>query len=271
MTPPNNVKLAIANLIVSLSCHPKSLHEQLRKRYYKFLAEGEAQIEAHIKLSGEKRPNALEERGTIFNGNTVRFTVPGFQGEIDLKTKKTRLQLSSAMPIEEIDYLLRVIYAVLAFESGGLLFHSAGIVRDGQSFLFFGNSGSGKTTVSRLSPQYLTLNDDLLILMPHGDGWQAHGTPFWNPSQTQPSAQHAPLAGLFHLVQDKSVRLKKMSKGQALAELIGNIPIIPLSAQRNLPLLHRLEALIDSTPIYHLHFLPDDSFWQIIQEQFDLP
>ncbi|RLD04487.1 MAG: hypothetical protein DRI56_11225 [Chloroflexota bacterium] len=270
MTHPNNVKIEIANLVVSLSCHPPSLHKHLRKRYHKFLTEDKAQIEAHIELSGKERPNALLEPKTTFNKDTVRFTSPGFQGEIDLKTKKAQLRLSSATPIEEIDYLIRVIYAVLAFESGGLLFHSAGIVRDGQSFLFFGHSGSGKTTVSRLSPQYLTLNDDLLILMPQGDGWQAHGTPFWNPSQTRPSAQHAPLAGLFRLVQDKNVHLEKISKGQALAELIGNIPIIPLSAPRNLPLLHRLETLIDAIPIYHLHFLPDDSFWQIIQKQFNI-
>lgn len=271
MTSANNVKLSIANLTVSLSCQPESLNQHLHKRYKKFLTEDNAQIEAQIALAGKTRPNALEERGTIFKGDDIYFTAPGFEGKINLQSKTAHLQLSSTMPIEEIDYFLRVIYAALAFDSGGLLFHSAGIVREGEAFLFFGHSGSGKTTVSQLSSQYLTLNDDLLLLLPHKNGWQAYGTPFWNPSQTTPSPQHAPITGLFRLVQDKTVQLKKMNTSQAIAELLGNIPVIPLSAQKNAQLLKRLEALLTVIPIYHLHFIPDDSFWKVIQEQFNLP
>ena len=67
---------------------------------------------------------------------------------------------------EEVEYFLRVIYALLVFQAGGLLFHAAGIVRDGQCYLFFGHSGSGKTTVARLSSTDLVLNDDLVVLIP---------------------------------------------------------------------------------------------------------
>lgn len=258
--------LGIAGLRVSVSCQPKTLNSKLRARYRKFLTHAEAQVEAQVQLVGDLRPHPLLGRGTLFEGERVRFSAPGFQGGIDPKRGTASLQLSSASPIEEVDYFIRVIYALLAFGAGGMLFHSAGIVREGQAFLFFGPSGSGKTTVSRLSSDYLTLNDDLLVLLPLGDGWQVYGTPFWNPSQTRPSSQHAPLAGLFRLVQDKDVYLKKMSKSRALAELAGSVPVIPLSGRLLPPLLERLAGLANAIPIYHLHFLPDDSFWEVIRE-----
>ena len=271
MTPSKDspFTVEIAGLRVSVSCQPTTLNGQLRDRYHKFLPRAEAQLDAQmdaqVQLSGRLRPHPLLERGTVFEGDSVHFTAPGFQGEVDPKRGKATLRLSSAAPIEEIDYLLRVIYAVLAFKAGGLLFHAAGIVRDGRTFLFFGPSGSGKTTVSRLSTNYLTLNDDLLILIPGRDGWQAHGTPFWNPTQAPPSNQHAPLGALIRLVQDKDVHLKKMSKGQALAELVGSVPVIPLSSQQLPVLLKRLENLANSIPTYHLHFRLDDSFWEVVQ------
>ena len=263
---PNNTPftLQIANLNISVSCQPPILNQKLRERYRQFLSDAQPELEANIQVSGRLRPHALLERGTQFHGDCVQFTAPGFQGKIDPTLNTAHLQLSSATPIEDIDYFIRVIYAVLAFKAGGFLFHSAGIVREGRAILFFGHSGSGKTTITRLSTSYQTLNDDLLVILPVGDVWIVHGTPFWNPTQSPPSNQHAPLAGLFRLVQDKEVYLKEMSQSQALAELAGSVPVISLSNKHLPTLLTRLNTLANDTPIYHLHFLPDDSFWNVI-------
>jgi len=166
-----------------------------------------------------------------------------------------------------LDYYVRVACAVLAFQAGGLLFHAAGIVRGGLGYVFFGYSGSGKTTVSRLSPHDVVLNDDLVLLMPADRGWTVQSTPFWNPSQVRPAgALAAPLAGLFHLVQDKQVYLETLYAAQAVAEVIASVPVIAADPSRTSQLLERGRRLIHAAPVYNLHFLPDPSFWPVVEQ-----
>jgi hypothetical protein len=136
--------------------------------------------------------------------------------------------------------------------------------------LFFGHSGSGKTTVARVSRDDIVLNDDLLLLIPGNSGenrkirWIANATPFWNPTQVSPSNHSGPVVGLYRLVQDIEVYLEPMGAGQALAELISNIPVIPDDPSRIEILLNRVNEFLESVPAYRLHFLPDDSFWNVI-------
>jgi hypothetical protein len=133
--------------------------------------------------------------------------------------------------------------------------------------VFFGHSGSGKTTVARLSSDAVVLNDDLLLLMPseHRQGWTVYSTPFWNPTQVSPAGSlSAPLADMFRLVQDQTVYQEEMEPGQALAELVTSVPVIPADPTRLVSLLERGNRLVSSVPIFKLHFLPDASFWDVI-------
>ncbi len=152
----------------------------------------------------------------------------------------------------------------MTFQAGGLIFHAAGIIRQGKTYLFFGPSGSGKTTVARLSANDLVLNDDLLLLMPQEQGWLVHATPFWNPTQVKPTAHQGPLTAMFRLKQAKKVYLTEMGPGQALAELVANVPVIPLNPGYSQELFTRCQHLAQAVPLRYLHFLPDASFWEVV-------
>jgi hypothetical protein len=204
--------------------------------------------------------------GVHFYHNTRCFTSAGCDGTIDIESGAAWLHLSPRQPVADVDYCLRVVYALLAFRSGGLLFHAAGVVRDGQAFLFFGHSGSGKTTIARHSPDGSILNDDLVLLMPDVGGWLVYATPFWNPSQVGPSGpRSAPLTMLLRLVQAKQVVLEEMSQGQALAELVSCVPIVATDTPHSQDLLARSLHILQRVPVYRLHFLPDATFWQAVE------
>jgi hypothetical protein len=92
----------------------------------------------------------------------------------------------------------------------------------------------------------------------------AYATPFWNPTQVTPTNQGAPVIGLYRLVQDKEVYLEPMGPGEGLAELVSNVPVIPDDPSRGEALLQRCAELIKVVPVNRLHFLPDSSFWEVV-------
>jgi hypothetical protein len=261
------ITIAIADTPVTISIQDQVLGAQMMARYKDFVREQQPEFKVAVQtFSIPVSPNFMAE--VVFhydaNGNKMTFDLPGFNGDIDLDSNTANLFTSNSRVIETTDYLLRVIFALLIFKKGGVLFHGAGIVRDGYTYLFFGHSGSGKSTVARFSPHDTVLNDDLVVLMPHGDGWTVFATPFWNPTQVRPVHASAPLKGLYRLVQDKQVFLEPLGAGHALAELISNVPVIPENRFLNMELFIRGRQLLDGVPAYRLHFLPDDSFWQVI-------
>jgi hypothetical protein len=257
--------LSIAGIGVSLICDDPRLVAELNRHYQAFPHSGGIHLEVDVQIvDAADEERLILEPGADFKNGLLCFTNPGYEGFVDEVHGAGSLCVSRTHPIEYIEYYLRVAYALLAFHTGGILFHAAGIVRQGKAYLFFGHSGSGKTTVSRLSSNDLVLNDDLNLLLPGESGWVAYATPFWNPNQVQPTPSQAPLAGLYRLVQDKRVFLEEVGSGQALAELISSVPVIPLDPLRSLGLLARSRRLIDQVPLFRLHFLPDDTFWQVV-------
>jgi hypothetical protein len=258
------ISLSVGSIHVKLACDDQYLADGLIDRYRDFPAETDSMFSGVIKLRSRQGTSAPPGPSMVFRDRVLYFTDQDFSGFIDDGDGHGQLEVQSSHPEDSVDYYLRAIYSLLAFRAGGVMFHAAGIVRKGRAFLFYGHSGSGKTTVSRLSPDDLVLNDDLVLLLPQGNGWQVHATPFWNPSQVHPTRQSAPLAGMYSLVQSKQVFLRKMSSAQALAELVSNVPIIPEDQARSIELLMRGEKLLESVPAYQLHFLPNDSFWSVI-------
>lgn len=263
----HSFSLAIANFTVQVNCNHRQLAERLQQRYKEFSARHAPDFTAEIQWVGKERASSLLDTETTFKNSVLQFAAPGYQGFIDEKIGQGELCLSSAQPVEDIDYYLRVVFALLAHAEDGILMHTAGIVRNGQTHLFFGHSGSGKTTACRVSANdYTILNDDLILLLPHEEGWLAHGTPFWNPTQIKPTNQSAPVAGMYLLIQSKKVFIRNIGGGQATAALISNVPVIPQDPVRSIRLLEILAQLRKTVPISELHFLPDNSFWNVIPE-----
>jgi hypothetical protein len=72
------------------------------------------------------------------------------------------------------------------------------------------------------------------------------------------------LAALLRLVQDQQVSLEPMRPGQALAEVVSNMPIIPADPWMGDAVLARGQALVAAVPAYRLHFQPEPTFWKVI-------
>jgi hypothetical protein len=269
MDTPTIFTLAIADLPLTIKADA-ALIAALLKRYAACLLPDEpSSFNAQIERVGYA-PRATDDRPLIFRADGAHFTAPDYTGHIDLAEQRGTLTLNSATPVEDADYFIRTIYALRLFEAGGLLFHAAGLVRHERGYLFFGHSGSGKTTVSRLSPEAIVLNDDLVALRPHDGQWHMHATPFSNPTQVAP--QHTPtgprsaiVSGAYRLIQDQHVFVEDLPPALAVAEIVASCPIVCADPARTINLLTRARQLHTAVPIRHLHFLPDNSFWEVVE------
>jgi hypothetical protein len=179
------------------------------------------------------------------------------------------LTVSPVNTSDDIDRFLRITYALLMFRQGGIVFHSAAMVRDGQAYLFYGPSGTGKTTASRCSretPGVQVLNDDLVVLLHEQSRWMVYATPFSNPSQVPPSGPcAAPLAAAFRLVQAPRVWLDTQpGRAQTLAEVLAGTLIVPGFVDTLPRLVAWWLRVLEAIPFYRLHFLPDASFWSVV-------
>ncbi len=166
----------------------------------------------------------------------------------------------------KLEYCLRILFAYFILRIGGILIHAAGISRNGKGFIFSGPSGIGKSTVSKLSPEAIILNDDLTIIKPGLDQkWAIYSTPFANPGQKIHN-KSVPLVGIYLLEQSNEVTLEEVSPGKAVAELFANVPVVSMDSHSADQLFTIIHEIIRDVPVNKLRFIMDPSFWILIDK-----
>lgn len=265
MAISDKLNISIANITVGVECNDRDFLDGLKQKYDAFISQKKADFYAHFNIVDSDQVDNLKFLNYIFHEDRIEFRHLGYEGIIDFNHSLARLEVAKPITRWGCEYFLRIIYTYLIFLKGGLMMHAAGVLRDGNVYIFFGHSGAGKTTVARASQKVgMVLNDDLIALLPYQGEWKVYSTPFWNPSQVRPNNGSGTLNGLYRLIQDKSVFLESIDQGKALAEIISCMPIIALDHCRNSFLVSRCNGLREQVGVQYLHFLPDDSFWPIV-------
>ena len=260
--------LAIAGWRVRLDCTFPAFDELVAARYQAFVVPDGAAYDAWVTVSPDPDVPTGEwpARPVTRQGDVCFFDVPGAYGRIELSSWQADLRLRRENFGNLLEHFLKSLLAYLAFHRGGLLFHSAGVLADGEVFLFTGEGGSGKSTVVSLSPDGLALNDDLVVLRPDGRGWWAYGTPLWNISATRRSGQTADgvVAGIYRLTQDHRDYLESIPNAVAISELMANCPVVNVDPVELPALMRRSRELAEAVKVQRLHFRKSAEFWPLL-------
>ena len=157
----------------------------------------------------------------------------------------------------------------------GVELHASGMVRsDGESFLFVGHSGAGKSTTTRLWKRQApveVLSDDRIIvrraLMDTAKGvgpecpthtFLMHGTP-WHGEAAFASPGRSPVRRIFLLEHGPGNCIKPLSRSAAVGELLAR-SFTPFYQHRFVdPVLALLEEMVELLPCYRFQFVPDHS------------
>lgn len=172
-------------------------------------------------------------------------------------------------------FALWVAFGLMVLPQGTVAVHGSCIVNDGRAVLFLGESGTGKSTHTRLWREYIEgsvlLNDDSPILrVKDGKVW-AYGSPWSGKTPCYKSEKHE-LKACVRLSQAPQNVIRKLSVLQSYGAVHPSCP--PLFAYDDD--LYDLVSgfigeLLGKVPVYHLACLPDDAAALMAYESVLMP
>ena len=255
--------------------------EFIRKRYKDALSEESAAgVESRILKSESHEFLHFDQRGRALSFDFAHDARAVRMAGIDTMA---RLDLASGLrgalwtPLEEgaafggvFENYLRAILAYRLMECGGALIHSASAADlDGGAYLFVGQSGAGKTTLSLLNrAEGLTvLHDDLNVIYREESETMLTPVPFSGDPQLQGGERRAyPLRGIFRLSKSDRNGLEPLEYGETIAMLLACSPCVNHDAYRLDKHVSNLEALARSLPAHRLRFSLRGGFRQLIEQ-----
>ncbi len=209
--------------------------------------------------------------------DAVRMAGRGFVARLDWRPELAgALWTAVEGPLfqELFENYFRILAAYRLAERGGALLHSAGIVDDGEAFVFFGRSGAGKSTISRLAlgAGRLVLSDDLNAVCSADRRAVVEKVPFAGDlGRTSTPSESYPLRALLALEKGAESDLRPVSSGRTLAALLASAPYLNRDPHRLELLTANLERLIGDVETGVLTFDLGGSFWHLLRPARQAP
>lgn len=171
-----------------------------------------------------------------------------------------------------LDQLLMI--HVAAARSAALLLHAAGGSIDGNGVLFAGQSGAGKSTVSRLlghdngnGSGARFLSDDRIMLRRFGGKLSMYGTP-WPGDAGVAVNESVPLKALCFLRHADETALRPLKPEEVLHRLLPVASIPWYESDLSEKALDLCEFLIERYPAYELSFRPQANDLSSVLDDF---
>ena len=163
-------------------------------------------------------------------------------------------------------FLFWLYFAEVLGEVGNCFLHAAALVKEGRGHLFLGDSGSGKSTISRLCSDYQIFSDDGPIISPRNGGYRVFPSPFHqqdslNGLEDAAITSGVPIVSFCFLVKDDETFFEEISRKKALSMILTrHIHFFRrLSAETKLKLFDFFSGACDNISLYYFHFSKENN------------
>ena len=156
-----------------------------------------------------------------------------------------------------------VVVSMAGARLGMLPVHSSVVVCNGHAVMCLGESGTGKSTHTRLWLQYIEgshlLNDDSPLLVCEADGWYVYGSP-WSGKTPCFCRERWPLAALLRLEQKPENHILRLGVIESFAALQPSCPpCLMMDEPLQDALVDYVGGAIGNVPVYRLGCLPNEA------------
>lgn len=267
----------IGGVPIALRCDDPTFGRMVQERYEGFVLSPDAesvaaQIGFDIELLVDPVHALRHDDASERENDDLEVTLEGgrwwmrrgdFLAEWDPSTGQGRIR--QALNPYSLDSVLRIVHSLVLARQGEFLVHAASAIRNGQSFLFAGVSGAGKTTISRLAPaDAILLTDEISYVRKGALGYVAHGTPFAGELARVGEHCSAPLNTLFLLRQGRENRIDDVDPALATQALLRNILFFAQGAELVQCVFEGACEFVQRVPVRQLTFRKDASVWELV-------
>ncbi len=160
-----------------------------------------------------------------------------------------------------IKYAMWVAYVLPAIEKKVLPIHASSIVKNSEAILFLGESGTGKSTHTRLWLQYIEdsylLNDDSPLLRIENDKIFVYGSP-WSGKTHCYRQDMIPLKAIVRLSQYPKNCMSRTNRLASIGAVHPSFPpFLAYDEQFAEKMIHIIDKIIKNIPVYGLMCCPD--------------
>jgi hypothetical protein len=182
--------------------------------------------------------------------------------ETDLNYSNAKVSVHNELALKHA--LMNLYSSYLVSHQWGLLIHSSSVIDKGKAHIFAGHSGAGKSTAAKLSLPRELLSDEatLVKIMPHEI--TVFNSPFRSELDVTHAEAYAPLVSIQLLKQALSNHRVSLSKSNGLLYLMDKVFYWKHDPEETRKILGLLTMLVESVPLYELHFQKNDTFWELI-------
>ena len=253
----------IGDIAIALRTDDQHFLDLLCQRYAGFLSSSppELQLDFDLTSSGSASDDDVRVRR---EDKQWLFERGDFRARWDPLTGRGHVR-QNANPYA-LDSVLRILHSLVLTARGGFLLHAASAICNGRAHLFSGVSGAGKTTITRLAPDSVTLlTDEISYVRPSPGGYLAHGTPFAGELAKAGENTVAPVSALFFLEKGPDNRVDELPPAEAVRRLMRNILFFAEDRELVEKLLATACNFVEKVPVRRLTFYPDVRVWDEIR------
>ncbi|MBI4834758.1 MAG: hypothetical protein HY811_08080 [Planctomycetes bacterium] len=258
------IRLNICNLIATAEIPNESrLAKTIRERYSNFhltcaTTRADIVISCLVKSSGNSYRPAILPSGT---GWDIRG--PGISCQMSRANGRFYVKGEVRGNIYSFDTLLRLALLQVLNLKNGFLIHALGLGIGNNGYLLPGESGRGKTTLAKKSPQSVVLSDELVCMRIMNGKPIILSTPFWGEFRAPGEPFGKPLKGIYFLHKSNIIKVEKLPKGDAVKEMLKLVLFFSRDKLSTERLLKTVRQCIMETPCYNIWLAKKSSYESI--------
>ena len=184
-----------------------------------------------------------------------------FSKESDSNIVNTNFGTFESVDSSLLRFGMWLMFGLCTVPKGAIAIHSSVLIKNGKAVLCLGESGTGKSTHTRLWREHIDgtglLNDDSPIIRLVDGVPTAFGSP-WSGKTPCYRNLHYPIAGFIRLSQAPYNKIHRLSTLHAIGALLPSCP--PAFAYDDYLqdcLCDTLSAMLSTVPVFHLECLPN--------------